>query len=60
MAKILAESTRLTSVVSSHPLPIIKDSSLLADLQATQRGSQEIHDTSIINGIPFQEDAVMV
>ena len=58
MAKILAESTRLTSVVSSHPLPIIKDFSFLAVLRATQRGNQELRDTCIIDGIPLEEDVV--
>jgi len=55
MAKMLAESTRLP-LVSSHPLSIIKDSSLLAGLRATQRGSQELRDTCMIDGIPLQED----
>jgi len=58
MAKILAESTRLTLTVRSHPLPINKDSSLLADFQGTQKGSQEIRDTCMIDGISLQENAV--
>jgi len=58
MTTILAESIRLTNVVSSHPLPIIKNSSLLAGLRAIQRGRQELRDTCMINGIPLQEDAV--
>jgi len=58
MTKILAESTRLTYVVSGHPLPIIKDSCLLAGLRDIQRGSQELRDTCMIDGIPLQEDAV--
>ena len=51
MAKVLAESTRLISAVRGHSLAIIKYSSLLADFQATQRGSQEIRDTCTIDGI---------
>jgi len=60
MTKILVESTRLTNVVSDHPLPIIKNSPLLAGLRAIQRGSQELRDTCMIDGIPLQEDAVTV
>jgi len=58
--KILAEFTRLNTVVSSHPLPIIKDSSLLVELSATQRGIQELRDTCRIDDIPLQEEAVTV
>jgi len=60
MEKILAESTRLTSVVSVHPLPIVKDSSLLVELSATQRGIQELRDICRIDGIPLQEEAVTI
>ena len=60
MGKILAEFTRLTLVVSGHPLPIIKDSSLLVELSATQRGILELRDTCRIDGIPLQEEAVTV
>jgi len=42
LEKILAEFTRLTSVVSGHPLPIIKNSSLFVKLSATQIGIQEL------------------
>jgi len=55
---LLPVSSRLTSVVSSHPLPIIEDSSLLAGLRATRRGSQVLRDTCMINGISLQEGAV--
>ena len=41
-----------------HPLPIIKHSSLFADVEGTQRGSQELRDTCMIDGIPLQENAV--
>jgi len=58
MAKVLAESTRLTSRASSHPLPIITDSSPLADFQGTQKGSQELRYTCMIDGIPLKENAV--
>ena len=58
MTKILVESTRLTNVVSGHPLLSIKNSSLLAGLRAIQKGSQELCDTCMIDGIPLQEDAV--
>ena len=60
MGKILAEFTRLTSVVSGHTLPIIKDSSLLVELSATQRGIQELRYTCRIDGIPLQEEAVTI
>jgi len=53
MTKILAESSRLTFVVSGHPLPIINSS-----LLAVQRGSQELRDTCMIDGTPLQEDTV--
>ena len=56
MGKILAEFTRLTSVVSGHPLPIVKDFSLLV----TQRDIQKLRDTCRIDGIPLQEEAVTV
>jgi len=60
MGKILVEFTRLTSVVSGHTLPIIKDSSLLVELSATQRGIQELRDICRIDGIPLQEEVVTV
>ena len=44
--------------MSDHLLPIIKNSPLLAGLRVIQRGSQELRDTCMINGIPLQEDAV--
>jgi hypothetical protein len=60
MEKILAEFTRLTFVVSGHPLPIIRNSSLLVELSATQRGIQELRDICRIDGIPLQEEAVTI
>jgi len=62
MGKILAEFTRLrvTSMVSGHPLLIIKDSSLFVDLSATQTSIQELSDTCKIDGNPLQEEAVTV
>ena len=45
IAKVLAEFTRLTSAERGHSFPIIKDSSILADFQGTQGGSQELRDT---------------
>jgi len=60
MGKILAEFTRLTSVVSGHPLPIVKDFSLLVEFSATQRDIQKLRDTCRIDGIPLQEEAVTV
>jgi len=58
LGKTPAEFTRLTSMVSGHPLPIIKKSSLLVELSATQRGIQELRDTCRIDGIPLQEESV--
>jgi len=58
LGKILAEFTRFTSVVSGHPLPIIKNSSLLVELSATQRGIQELRDKCRFKGIPLQEESV--
>jgi len=60
MEKILAEFTRLTFVVSGHPLPIIRNSSLLVELSATQRGIQKLRDTCRIDGISLQEEAVTI
>jgi len=60
LRKILAEFTRLTSVLNSHPLPIFKNSSLLVELSATQRGIQELRDICRIDGIPLQEESVTV
>jgi len=59
LGKIQAEFTRLTSVVGGHPLPIVKNSSLLVELSvaALQRGVQELRDTCKIDGIPFQEES---
>jgi len=57
LGKIQAEFTRLTSVVGGHPLPIIKNSSLLVELSAMQRGVQELRDTCRIDGIPLQEES---
>jgi len=57
MGKIQAELTRLTSVVSGHPLPIVKNSSLLVELAALQRGVQELRDTCTVDGIPLQEES---
>jgi len=51
------ELTRLTSVVSGHPLPIVKDSSLLVELAALQRGVQELRDTCTVDGVPLQEES---
>jgi len=39
LGKIQVELTRLTSVVSGHPLPIVKNPSLLVELAALQRGN---------------------
>ena len=58
IAKVLAESTRLTSAVRSHSLPIIKNPSLRSGFQGTQRGNQDLRDTCMIDGIPLQENAV--
>ena len=44
--------------LGGHSLPIIKDSFLLADFQGTQRGSQELRDTCMIDGILLQANAV--
>jgi len=57
LGKIQAEFTRLTSVVGGHPLPIIKNSSLLVELSAMQRCVQEPRDACKIDGIPFQEES---
>ena len=57
LGKIQAEFTRLTSVVGGHPLPIIKNCSLLVELSALQRGVQELCDTCKIDGIPLQEES---
>jgi len=58
LVKIQAEFTRLTSVVGGHPLPSIKNSSLLVELSAMQRGVQELRDTCKIDGIPLQEESM--
>jgi len=57
LGKIQVELTRLTSVVSSHPLPIVKNSSLLVELAALQRGVQELRNTCTVDGIPLQEES---
>ena len=44
-------------MVGGHPLPIIKNSFLLVELSAMQRGVQELRDTFRIDGIPLQEDS---
>ena len=53
------ELPRLTSVVSGHPLPIVKNSSLLVKLAALQRAVQELRDTCTVavDGIPLQEES---
>jgi len=53
------ELPRLTLVVSSHPLPIVKNSSLLVKLAALQRAVQELRDTCTVavDGIPLQEES---
>jgi len=51
------EFTRLTSVVDGHPLPIVKNSSLLVELSALQRGVPELRDTCKVDGIPLQEES---
>jgi len=60
LGKILAEITRLTSVVIGHTLPMIQNSSLLVELSSTQGGIQELRDTCGIDGIPLQEESVTV
>jgi len=45
-------------VVGGHPLPNIKNSSLLVELSAMQRGVQELRDTCTIDGIPLQKESV--
>jgi len=57
LGKIQVELTRLTSVVSSHPLPIVKHSSLLVELAALQRGVQKLRDTCTVDGFPLQEES---
>jgi len=59
LGKIQVELTRLTSVVSGHPLPIVKNSFLLVELAALQRGAQELRDTCTVDGIPLQEESTM-
>jgi len=57
LEKIQVEFTRLTSVVGGHPLPIVRNSSLLVELSALQRGVQELCDTCKVDGIPLQEES---
>jgi hypothetical protein len=45
-------------VVGGHPLPIIKNSSLLVKLSALQKGVQELRNTCKIDGVPLQEESV--
>ena len=59
LVKIQVEFTRLTSVVGGHPLPNIKNSSLLVEPSAMKRDDQELRDTCRIDGIPLQEESVM-
>ena len=56
LGKIQVELTRLTSVQSGHPLPIVK-TSLLVKLAALQRAVQELRDTCTVDGIPLQEES---
>jgi len=58
IVKVLAESTQLISALRGHSLPIIKHSSLLSNIQAILRGSQELRDTCMIDWIPLQEGVV--
>jgi len=44
-------------VVGGHPLQIVKNSSLLVELSALQRGVQELRDTCTVDGIPLQEES---
>ena len=44
-------------MVDGHPLPIIKNFSLLFELSVMQRGVQELRDTCRIDGIPLQEES---
>jgi len=57
LGKIQMELTRLTLVVSGHPLLIVKNSSLLVELEALQRGVQELRDTCTVDGVPLQEES---
>jgi len=59
LGKIQVELTRLTSVVSGHPLQIVKNSSLLVELAALRRGVQELRDTCTVasDGVPLQEES---
>jgi len=45
-------------VVGGQPLPNIKNSSLLVELSAMQKGVQELRNTCKIDGIPLQEESV--
>ena len=44
-------------MVSGHPLPIVKNSSLLVELTALQTGVQELRDTCTVDGVPLQEES---
>ena len=59
VAIVLAESTRLILVVRNHPLPNVRNSTLLTDFQVILRGSTELRDTCMTDRIPLQEGEVI-